>query len=284
MPKLKLDEVIEELDKENYNINFKLLDGVSIVLKQESLDEIPTNNLNITNSELIYSIAMTTGNSLRDAYESWDRAYDKDRNVTLEDAQIEERKVYLRRLCEYLTPKIMNMVKSSLALAVNEDMNVIAKFDKDNESNEQKDYFYNVDMPLTRLGGKIANIISLGFFRRAILKEIDQYTERYLAWKVIEQTTDKMYSVLDDDAKCLHEEGELELSKQLKDIASFYGNISYYAGFSSKRMNKLLDRAFTEANIVIKFDTPNVDEISSKVYEKISNIHVNMPSLLSKLS
>ncbi len=325
MSELKLQEILEELGKDTYDISLRLGARLTVRARQESLSKFPRNDLEVFHSGKTDFIPICTmGIPLKSADDSLARAVNGDVEVlvgtpeevreqlsggmqsgrmyfiltfdsespvlteekkdevkqqaikvarSMAQSQIDERMSYLKRLSDYLIPELRKTVKDHIDTAANEDRRLVEKYDKGNEEIERVRNFIDISSKL-RFWGRLLNGVSFGKFGNILLKEVDQYAERDVAWRTLEQTADRMYKALQEDVAYLAGSGDNDLSRQLDNVASFYGKLSQQAAYGHTRMSRLIERAVLLYRDITQLEAPNVERISSGILDKMSRVDV----------
>ena len=94
---------------------------------------------------------------------------------------------------------------------------VAGKYDKRYEEIERVGDFIDISSKL-RFWGRFINVVSFGEYGNFLLKEVNQYAERHVAWRTLEQTADRMYKEFKDDVAYLADGGDNDLSRQLDNV------------------------------------------------------------------
>ena len=115
-----------------------------------------------------------------------------------------------------------------------------------------------------------------------LLQEIDLYAERRIAWAIIREKTEKMSQAVRHDLVFLEAVVKGELANKLKDVDSFYGNISHQANFGVNRMDHLLRRTVKLYEKIIELEAPDVERISLDLVNKMSGYVVRYSLPLPK--
>lgn len=195
------------------------------------------------------------------------RDYERVREKALDKANAYWQKLYTERM-RYLykcrdsfTPKYQSFVKELVMEAADKDRNLIRIFDSEAEEVDQLEDVLNPE-PVVRLQGLFYNFITFGSYKRQRRKDMKAYAIRDVAWQVLGYAAREGAERLREDAHYIKRHIDDEtFAQDLRNLSTFYGNLSTSAFRGQSRMRALLNRAGHLYWMSNRLTTPDAEAI-----------------------
>lgn len=153
-------------------------------------------------------------------------------------------------------------MEDGLSRASKRDRELILNLDHTIQEVEEMENYVDFTK-LLQWSGRLMNLFKFGELNKTIKQNINVYARRNIGWSLLNYCAEISSTELEDDAKYLSSMGD-SLSKSIREMSVFYGNLAEFSYYGKKRTENLLERSLNIYSRTHGVKEPPVQRIYDK--------------------